>query len=331
MRRPRRNRKSPAIRALMQEARLTARDLVAVYFILDGEKRREAIASMPGVERISIDLLIEEAKKDYKYGIPAIALFPVISIEKKDEAGSEALNPEGIIPKALRALKKEIPQLCLISDVALDPFTSHGHDGLIGDNEEILNDATNEVLGKMALVLAQAGVDVVAPSDMMDGRIGHIRKVLDGKNFSHVSILSYAAKYASALYAPFRMVLSSGVKFGNKKTYQMDPANGREALLECALDEQEGADMLMVKPGLLYLDILRRVREQTQLPLAVFMVTGEYSMIMAAAQNGWLDEKKAFYEAHIAFKRAGADFILTYAARKVIAYLKEIESGLENF
>lgn len=315
--RPRRNRKSPAIRALVQETRLHPSNLIAPLFILEGYQRQEPILSMPGISRLSVDLLLQEVIELYKIGIRAIDLFPVISKDLKDPYGSEAIQPDNLFCKAIKTLKKEIPEMCVMIDVALDPFTDHGHDGLVSEKGEILNDQTIEVLGKMSLLAAEAGADVIAPSDMMDGRVQHIRQILDSNGYVDVSILAYAAKYASAFYGPFRDALQSAPRFGDKKTYQMNPANQREALLESHLDEQEGADMLLIKPALPYLDIVSKVRHQTNLPLGAYHVSGEYAMVMAAAQNGWIDADKVFAESLLSIKRAGADFILTYAAKRV--------------
>jgi porphobilinogen synthase len=318
LKRPRRNRRSPAIRSLVAETTLKAADLVAPFFVLPGENERVEIKSMPGVFRFSCDFLLKEVEKLHRAGVPAINLFPVIPQELKDPRGSEALHEESFFLDILRKIKQEIPSLCLITDIALDPFTSHGHDGLVDDEGNILNDPTVELLSKMAILHAACGVDFVAPSDMMDGRVGAIRKTLDAHDFQHVGILSYTAKYASALYSPFRDALQSAPKFGDKKTYQMDPANVREALLEASLDEEEGADMLMVKPALFYLDVIAKIRSRTNLPLCSYHVSGEYAMVMAAHEKGYLDAPKVFYEALLSIKRAGADFILTYAIPHVL-------------
>ena len=314
----RRNRKSEAVRAMVRETKLSASDFVVPIFVIEGEKRREAIASMPGVERLSIDLMIEEAKDLHGKGIQCLALFPVIEGELKTEGGEEAWNPDGLVGRAIRALKQELPGLSVMADVALDPFTSHGHDGLVSEEGKILNDATIECLVKMALMQAEAGVDWVAPSDMMDGRVGQIRKRLDEAGHEEVGIMAYSAKYASALYGPFREALGVSLAFGDKKTYQMDPANVREALLEAELDEEEGADILMVKPALFYLDVISKLRAQSKRPIAAYHVSGEYAMVMAAHQNGWLDARKVFQEALLSIKRAGADLIFTYAAKWVL-------------
>lgn len=321
--RPRRNRKTCAVRALVQENRLHASDLIHPLFVVEGNSVRIPIKSMPGIERLSIDELLKEVEKNCSVGIQAVALFPVISPEKKDEEGSESLNKEGILQKAIRAVKKEFPDVCVISDVALDPYTTHGHDGVLNEKQDVANDKTVDILVEMALVQAEAGVDMVAPSDMMDGRVGAIRKGLDSAGFFDVNIHAYSAKYASAFYGPFRDALSSRLKFGNKKTYQMNPANSREALLEAMLDESEGADVIMVKPALAYLDVIAKIREVTSLPISAYQVSGEYSMIMAADQNGWLDGKQALIESMLSIKRAGADMIFTYGAFRIAQWIKD--------
>jgi porphobilinogen synthase len=312
--RPRRNRKAAWSRKLVAENVLSTDDLVWPIFLCDGERKREAVASMPGVERYSVDESLRAAEQAVKLKIPALALFPNTDPALRDADGSEALNPNNLVCRTLTAIKREFPDLGLAADVALDPYTSHGHDGLLEDGK-ILNDETVAVLAEQALVLAHAGADVVAPSDMMDGRVGAIRKALDANGRVDIQILSYAAKYASCFYGPFRdAVGSNATLIGDKRTYQMDPANGDEALREAALDVEEGADMLMVKPGLPYLDILWRVKEAFGLPTLVYQVSGEYAMIQAAAQNGWIDGEKAMMESLLAFKRAGADGVLTYFA-----------------
>jgi porphobilinogen synthase len=315
--RMRRNRKSDWSRRLVREATLTVDDLIWPIFIVDGEQVRQTISSMPNVERLSIDLAVEAAKRAAALRIPAIALFPFTDPARRDQTGSEALNPDNLVCTACRAIKEAVPELGLVTDVALDPFTSHGHDGLIvGD--EIVNDPTVEQLIVQALIQAEAGADVIAPSDMMDGRVAAIRQALDAKGFQNVQIMSYAAKYASAFYGPFRDAIgTSKALIGDKRTYQMDPANGNEALREVALDIEEGADMIMVKPGLPYLDIVRRIKDEFGMPTYAYQVSGEYAMIQAAAQNGWLDGERAMMESLIAFKRAGADGILTYFAPTV--------------
>lgn len=319
--RPRRNRKSVAIRSLVQETHLHPSHLVAPLFVLEGENQKQAIPSMPGVYRQSVDLLVKEVKELYTLGIRAVDLFPVIPAEKKDSWGTEATHQGNLLQQALVTLKREIPEMCIMVDVALDPYTDHGHDGLVNEKGEIINDETLEILGKIALHAAEAGADVIAPSDMMDGRVAYIRKCLDKAGFTDVSILSYAVKYASAFYGPFRDALHSGLKFGDKKTYQMNPANCREALLESELDELEGADMLLIKPALPYLDVIAKVREQTYLPVGAYQVSGEYAMVMTAAQNGWLDAERAMMECLLSIKRAGADFIFTYSARSIAKQL----------
>ncbi len=320
LKRPRRNRRTSAIRSLTEETFLRAADLVAPFFIVEGQNRREPIAGFAQIERLSLDLVMQEAKRLHQQGVLGIILFPVIPTEKKDEIASAALDPEGVIPQAVRALKREIPTLCVITDIALDPFTSHGHDGLVR-HEEILNDETLEVLQKMALIHAASGADFVAPSDMMDGRVGALRRALDAQGLMHTGILSYTSKYASSLYAPFREALGSSLRFGDKKTYQMNPANSREALLEARLDEEEGADILMVKPALFYLDIIHRMKQASHLPICAFHVSGEYAMVMAAHERGMLNAEKVFYEALLSIKRAGADFIISYATPLILTLL----------
>jgi porphobilinogen synthase len=312
-------------RRLMRESRVSADDLIFPVFILEGEQQREAVASMPGIERLSIDMLITEARMVADLGIPAIALFPVTPASKKSDDAAEAYNAEGLAQRAVRALKQACPQLGIITDVALDPFTSHGQDGLIDDSGYVLNDETVEVLVKQALSHAEAGADVVAPSDMMDGRIGAIRDALERSGHSNTRILAYAAKYASSFYGPFRDAVGSAANLGrgNKYSYQMDPANSDEALWEVSLDLEEGADMVMVKPGLPYLDVVRRVKDQFGAPTFVYQVSGEYAMLMAAAREGWLDEKAVVMESLLAFKRAGADGVLTYFAKRAAQWLRE--------
>lgn len=312
----RRNRKSAAIRELVRETQLLRSDFIVPFFLIDGENQRQTIQTMPGIERLSLDLILKKAEHLHKQGIQAIAIFPVMQKDLKDSFGSEALNADGLVLQAVRTIKSEIPSLCVITDIALDPFTSHGHDGVVNDKGDILNDPTIEILTKMACLHAESGVDIVAPSDMMDGRVQEIRRSLDKNNFQDVGILSYSAKYASALYAPFREALGSAPAFGDKKTYQMDPANSREALLEAHLDEEEGADILMVKPASLYLDIISMLREKTNRPIAAYHVSGEYAMVMASEHI--FDVDKIFYETLIGIKRAGADMIFTYAAERLI-------------
>jgi len=323
--RMRRMRRDDFSRRLMRESSISADDLIYPVFILEGDQQREAVASMPGVERLSIDMLVTEARTVADLGIPAIALFPVTAVEKKSDDAAEAYNPDGLAQRAVRALKQACPELGIITDVALDPFTSHGQDGLIDASGYVLNDETVEVLVKQALSHAEAGADVVAPSDMMDGRIGAIRDALEHNGHTNTRILAYAAKYASSFYGPFRDAVGSAANLGggNKYSYQMDPANSDEALWEVSLDLEEGADMVMVKPGLPYLDIVRRVKDQFGAPTFVYQVSGEYAMLMAAASNGWLDEKAVVMESLLSFKRAGADGILTYFAKRVARWLRE--------
>lgn len=312
-------------RRLMREHVLTANDLIYPVFVLDGEDRKELVASMPGVIRQSIDHLLVTAEKAVKLGVPALALFPVIDTSLKSLDAAEAYNPDGLVPRTIKALKHRFPELGIITDIALDPYTSHGQDGLIDDAGYVLNDETVKVLCKQALCHAEAGADVVAPSDMMDGRIGSVRAALDGAGQIHTRILAYSAKYASSFYGPFRDAVGSAGNLGkgNKYTYQMDPANTNEALREVALDLDEGADMVMVKPGMPYLDIVRRVKDEFGAPTFVYQVSGEYAMLKAAAQNGWLNEQACVLESLLAFKRAGADGILTYFALDAAQWLTE--------
>ncbi len=323
--RMRRLRTHDFIRRLVQETRISVSDLICPMFILDGERQREPIASMPGVERLSIDLAIERARRLYQLGIPAVALFPVTPDARKSADGREAYNPDAIAQRAISRMKDALPELGVITDVALDPFTTHGHDGVMNDKGEILNDASVDVLVRQALSQARAGADIVAPSDMMDGRIGAIRMALESEGFHNVKILAYSAKYASAFYGPFRDAVGSGAKLGkgSKKTYQMDAGNSTEALHEVALDLAEGADMVMVKPGMPYLDIVQRVKAEFGRPTFVYQVSGEYAMLKAAGQAGWLDERAVALESMQAFKRAGADGILTYFAEAVATWLAE--------
>ena len=321
--RPRRLRQSEWARRLVRENELTANDLIWPLFVAQGAKSRTPVAAMPGVDRLSVDEIVREAERAAKLAIPCIALFPYTDPNLRDEHGSEALNADNLVCRAIRAVKKEVPDIGVLCDVALDPYTSHGHDGLMR-GDEILNDETVAVLVRQALVQAEAGCDIIAPSDMMDGRVGAIREGLDDAGFPHVSIMAYAAKYASAFYGPFREAVgSSATLIGDKRTYQMDPANSDEALREVELDLAEGADMVMVKPGMPYLDILRRVKDTFGMPTFAYQVSGEYAMIMAAAQNGWLDGDKAMMESLIAFKRAGADGVLTYFAPRAAEKLKK--------
>lgn len=318
--RPRRLRKSAGLRRMVQETVLSAADFIYPLFVMEGEARKEAIPSMPDCYRYSLDLLLEEAKAARELGIGAIALFPLIPDEQKDNAGTESYNPKGLIPRAVRALKAAVPELLVITDVALDPYSSKGHDGIVKDGH-ILNDETVAVLAKQALAQAEAGADFVAPSDMMDGRVGAIRQALDSAGWINVGILAYSAKYASAYYGPFRDALESAPKFGDKKTYQMDAANAREAIKEIELDIIEGADITMVKPALAYLDIIFRIKQHTHVPVAAYNVSGEYAMIKAAAQQGWIDEQSVMLETLTSIKRAGATLILTYFAKEAALLL----------
>ena len=322
--RMRRMRRDDFSRRLMRESTLTVDDFIYPVFVLEGEGRIEKVGSMPGVERQSLDILLKTAERAVSHGIPALALFPVIDSSLKSLGAEEAFNGHGLVPRVIKALKREFPDLGVITDVALDPYTSHGQDGLIDETGYVLNDETLEVLAKQALCHAEAGADVVAPSDMMDGRIGRIRAELDEGGQIHTRILAYSAKYASSFYGPFRDAVGSAGNLGkgNKYTYQMDPANSDEALKEVALDLEEGADMVMVKPGMPYLDIVRRVKDEFGVPTYAYQVSGEYAMLKAAAQNGWLNEEACVLESLLAFKRAGADGILTYFALDAAAYLK---------
>jgi len=312
-------------RRLMRETVLTANDLIFPMFVMEGKGQREAVPSMPGIERVSVDELVKEARELRDLGIPAVALFPVTPVEKKTEDAREAYNPDGLAQRAVRAIKKAVPELGVITDVALDPFTTHGQDGLIDGSGYVLNDETVAVLVKQALSHAEAGADVVAPSDMMDGRIGTLRDTIEEAGYIHTRILAYSAKYASSFYGPFRDAVGSAANLagGNKYTYQMDPANSDEALWEVALDLEEGADMVMVKPGMPYLDIVRRVKDELKAPTYVYQVSGEYAMLAAAARNGWLKEQAVVLESLLCIKRAGADGILTYYAKQVAQWLKE--------
>lgn len=322
--RPRRNRKSDAIRRLVRETHLGVNDLIAPLFVREGVSLREPIKTMPGVCRLSIDELVKECRELYLLGVPCVALFPAIEERLKDQKASEAYNANGLYQRAIREVKNAIPELMIMTDVALDPYSSDGHDGLVDPKTgEILNDPTLEVLAKMAIVQSRAGADILGPSDMMDGRVGFIRDALDEENLMNVAIMSYAAKYASSFYGPFRDALNSTPKFGDKKTYQMDYANVREALREAYLDESEGADILMVKPGLPYLDVIKTLRDNTTLPIAAYNVSGEYAMVKAASERGMIDGDKAMIEMLWAFKRAGSDMILTYFAKEAAILLNE--------
>ena len=321
----RRMRRDDFSRRLMRETHLTPSDLIYPVFVLEGNNRSETVASMPGVVRQTLDRLLHQAEECAKLGIPALAIFPVIETPLKSLDAAEAYNPDGLVPRVVRTLKQSFPELGIITDIALDPYTSHGQDGLIDGNGYVLNDETVAVLAKQALTHAEAGADVVAPSDMMDGRIGAVRNALDGHNHIHTRILAYSAKYASSFYGPFRDAVGSAANLGagNKYTYQMDPANSDEALWEVGLDLEEGADMVMIKPGMPYLDIVRRIKDTYRAPTFVYQVSGEYAMLKAAAQNGWLNEKACVLESLLGFKRAGADGILTYFALDAAKWLKE--------
>lgn len=319
--RPRRLRRTASLRRMVQETQFSVDDLIYPLFVMEGEGEKVEITSMPGCYRYSLDLLLKEVAEAFALGINAIALFPVIPDFQKDATGTESYNPSGLIQQTVKAIKQAVPEIIVITDVALDPFSTHGHDGIVSENGTILNDPTVAVLVKMALSQAAAGADMVAPSDMMDGRVGAIRKALDAQGYFDVGILAYSAKYASAYYGPFRDALASAPKFGDKKTYQMDLANAREAIKEVDLDISEGADIVMVKPALAYLDIIHRLRVHTKLPVAAYNVSGEYAMIKAAGQQGWIDEKKVILETLTSIKRAGADLILTYFAKEVALML----------
>lgn len=323
--RARRMRRDDFSRRLMGETVLTVDDLIQPVFVIEGQGQREGVASMPGVERLSIDELLREAEELVELRVPAVALFPVTPQTAKSGDAREAYNPQGLAQRAVRALKKEFPQLGVITDVALDPFTSHGQDGLIDESGYVLNDETVQVLVRQALSHAEAGADIVAPSDMMDGRVRAIRDALESDHYIHTRILAYSAKYASSFYGPFRDAVGSAanLKGGNKYSYQMDPANSDEALREVALDLEEGADMVMIKPGLPYLDVVCRIKEQFAVPTLVYQVSGEYAMLMAAAQNGWLNERAVIMESLVCIKRAGADAILTYFARRAARWLRQ--------
>jgi porphobilinogen synthase len=321
IRRPRRNRKSEAIRKMVQETQLSVSDFMCPLFVIEGTNKKEPIASMPGIFRYSSDILMNEIKECVDLGICSFVLFPSISDNKKDKWASESLNTEGLYLKSIKNIKQEFPEICLMTDVAMDPYSSDGHDGYVQDGE-IVNDLTLDILAKMAVAQAKAGADIVGPSDMMDGRVLHIRKALDEDGFTNVSIMSYTAKYASAFYGPFRDALQSTPKFGDKKTYQMNPANRSEALIEADLDTEEGADILMVKPALSYLDIIRDLNNHIHLPIAAYNVSGEYAMIKSAASQGWLDGEKAMMECLLSIKRAGAKIIITYFAKEAANLIK---------
>jgi porphobilinogen synthase len=316
--RPRRNRKSQAIREMVQENHLHASDFIFPLFIIDGKSQKSEVSSMPGIFRYSIDNLLKEVESCLKLGIKSFDLFPNLEESLKDKTASESLNDKGLYLRAIKEVKSYFPEVCVVTDVAMDPYSSDGHDGYV-ENGEIVNDITLDILAKMAIAQAKAGADIIAPSDMMDGRVQYIREALDAEGFINVSIMSYTAKYASAFYGPFRDALNSAPKFGDKKTYQMNPANQREALIEGALDMQEGADFLMVKPALAYLDVIKLMKDNFDLPIAAYNVSGEYAMIKAAAQRGWLNEERATVETLMGIKRAGADVILSYHAKEVLA------------
>jgi len=321
IKRPRRNRSSAVIRDLVQETRLTVHDFILPVFVMKGQKLRTEVASMPGVYRFSPDLLMDEIAECVDLGIRAFDVFPNLPESQKDKYATESTNPDGLYLQTIRTIKDRFPDVCLMTDVAMDPYSSDGHDGLV-ENGQILNDPTLEILGRMAVAQAQAGADILGPSDMMDGRVGYIRTALDAAGYTNVAIMSYAAKYASAFYGPFRDALDSAPKFGDKKTYQMNPANSREALIEAELDIAEGADMLMVKPALAYLDIIKLLRDNVNLPITAYNVSGEYAMIKAAARNGWLDGERAMMESLLSIKRAGADVILTYFAKEAARLIR---------
>jgi porphobilinogen synthase len=317
LQRPRRNRKSEVIRQMVQETHISAANFIFPLFIVDGNNQKVEVASMPGIYRYSIDNLLREVESCAKLGLMSFDLFPNIEESLKDKYATESHRDGSLYLRAISEVKKNFPEVCIVTDVAMDPYSSDGHDGLVEDGE-ILNDETLEILGKMALAHAQSGADIIAPSDMMDGRVGYIRKVLDDNKFTNVSIMSYTAKYASAFYGPFRDALNSAPKHGDKKTYQMNPANQREALIEARLDEQEGADFLMVKPALSYLDVIKLLKDNTELPIAAYNVSGEYAMVKASAQRGWLDERRTTMEILTSIRRAGATSILTYHAKEVL-------------
>ncbi|WP_213318850.1 porphobilinogen synthase [Chlamydiifrater volucris] len=330
LKRPRRNRKSLAIRALNQETFLAPSDLIFPFFLLEGSNKKEPILSMPGVHRWSCDMLLFEIEELLETGVQSVMLFPVIDFSNKDSFGSYSLNHHNFLYKSIRNIKKSFPDLCVIGDMALDPYTDHGHDGILDPvSGEVLNDETVYVLGQKALMLAEAGIDIVAPSDMMDGRVQYIRSKLDQSGFTFVSIMSYSAKYASSFYSPFRDALGSHLSQGHKLGYQINPKNSLEAILECKLDEEEGADILMIKPAGYYLDILKEVRSRTQLPLAAYQVSGEYAMLNIAAQQGILNRDRALYESLICIKRAGASMIVSYAAKDVATLIRSGENPLE--
>ena len=321
-RRPRRNRKSGAIRAMVAENMLTANDFIFPLFLIPGVNEKQAIGSMPGVYRYSIDLLLLEIEECIRLGIKGFCIFPSLKDDQKDKYATEGYNKDGLYIKALEDIKSQFPDIVLMTDIAMDPYSSDGHDGIV-EKGEIINDKTLEILGKMALMQAQAGADILGPSDMMDGRVGYIRRILDEAGYTNVSIMSYTVKYASAFYGPFRDALDSAPKFGDKKTYQMNPANSKEALIEADLDIEEGADMIMVKPALSYLDIIKSLKDNYNVPITAYNVSGEYAMIKAASEKGWLNEDKVIMESLLSMKRAGADIILTYFAKQAAKMLKK--------
>jgi porphobilinogen synthase len=322
IRRPRRNRKSEAIRAMVEETKVTTDDLIFPLFLVDGKNQKIEVASMPGIFRLSTDLMLKEVEECLSLGIRAFDIFPAVEDQHKDVTATKSYDSSFFYLRALKEIKKNFPEACIMTDVAMDPYSSDGHDGLVRDGK-ILNDETLEILGKMALAQAETGIDILGPSDMMDGRIGYLRSILDSNGFTEVSIMSYTAKYASGFYNPFRDALDSAPKFGDKKTYQMNPANRTEALIEAQLDTEEGADFLMVKPALAYLDIIRLLKDNSVLPVAAYNVSGEYSMIKAAAQKGWLDGERVMKETLLSIKRAGADVILTYFAKEFAKLAKK--------
>lgn len=324
MNRPRRNRRNEVIRSMVRESHLLPAHLIAPLFVIEGSGQKVAIKSMPGQYRLSIDELVKECRELFSLGIHTVALFPAIDDKLKTPDAREAFNPQGLNARAIRAVKEALPEMMVMGDIALDPYSSDGHDGLVDPKTgEIMNDASLEVLAKQALCEARAGVDIIGPSDMMDGRVGYLRAALDKEGFQNVLIMSYCAKYASGFYGPFREALDSAPKKGDKKTYQMDPANAKEAIREGMLDEQEGADILMVKPGLPYLDVIYRLKETFTLPIAAYNVSGEYAMVKAAAANGWIDNDKVILETLVSFRRAGADIILTYFAKEAAILLRK--------
>lgn len=320
IRRPRRNRKSAAIRAMVEETRLSVNDFIFPLFLIEGSDKKEEIPSMPGIYRYSLDVLLDEIQECMYLGIKGFCVFPSLGDNKKDKYATEGYRKDGLYIQALRKIKSKFPEIALMTDIAMDPYSSDGHDGIL-ENGEILNDETLEILGKMALAQAEAGADILGPSDMMDGRVGYIRKVLDEASYTQVSIMSYTAKYASAFYGPFRDALDSAPKFGDKKTYQMNPANASEALIEADLDIEEGADMMMVKPALAYLDIIKSLKDHYNVPITAYNVSGEYAMLKAASEKGWLDGEKVMMETLLSIKRAGADIILTYFAKEAARIL----------